>query len=103
MKNFFTLTLVSILIAILFLPAAMANEQLAEKLRCLVCHDKTQKRVGPPLSDIAAKYSEKDLPALVKSVLGGSQGKWGGPVPMPPQPVSEPDAEAVLRWILSGK
>lgn len=38
---------------------------------------------------------------LVESVIKGSKGVWGN-IPMPPHPnLSEADAKAIVRWILS--
>jgi cytochrome c len=52
---------------------------------CFNCHAVDQKRVGPPLLDIATKYrGQKDaLEASVQRVIKGSTGVWGK-IPMIP-------------------
>jgi len=82
--------------------AAHANEALAKEKGCLACHTTSAKLIGPPYKDVAAKYkADKEAPAkLVASVTKGSQGKWG-PIPMPPNKVTEEDAKLLVAWILS--
>lgn len=81
---------------------AHANEALAKDKGCLACHTTSAKLIGPPYKDVAAKYkADKEAPAkLEASVLKGSQGKWG-PIPMPPNKVTEADAKLLVAWILS--
>ena len=85
-------------------PAA-AQEALAKKHNCLVCHQVDRKVVGPAYKDVAAKYrNDKSAEAkLVEKVEKGGVGVWGQ-VPMPPN-ASVPDADvrALVKWILSLK
>jgi cytochrome c len=83
-------------------PPAMAQQALAQKRGCLACHAIDKKMVGPAYRDVANKYrGDKDAEAkLVEKVKKGSSGVWG-PVLMPPQPVSDADAHALVKWILS--
>ncbi|HBO80346.1 MAG TPA: cytochrome C, partial [Cupriavidus sp.] len=37
---------------------------------------------------------------LSQSILKGSSGKWG-PIPMPPNQVSEAEANTLAKWVLS--
>jgi len=81
---------------------AHADEAMAKAKGCLACHTISGKLVGPAYKDVAAKYkADKDAPAkLVASVTKGSQGKWG-PIPMPPNKVTEDEAKQLVAWILS--
>lgn len=90
--------------ALIAAPAAMANEQAAQKAGCLACHAKDKKLVGPAFKDVAAKYKDqKDaLAKLTEKARKGGSGVWG-PVPMPPNDaakISDDDLEAVLEWVL---
>ena len=62
-------------------------------------------KVGPPYKDVAAKYA-KDGGAEAKLALKiqkGSSGTWG-PIPMPANPtVSDAEAKALAKWVLSQK
>jgi cytochrome c len=80
-----------------------ALRALAEGSGCLGCHGATVRIVGPSLAEIAAKYrNDTGFEArLAEKVRSGGQGTWGS-VPMPPQPqLSESDARALVRWVLT--
>jgi cytochrome c len=82
-----------------------AQEELAKKNNCLVCHSVDKKVVGPAYKDVAAKYrNDKTAEAkLVDKVKKGGVGVWGQ-VPMPPNStVSDADVKALVKWILSLK
>lgn len=83
---------------------AVAQEALAQKSGCLACHAVDKKVVGPAYRDVAEKYrGDKNAEAkLVDKVKKGSSGVWGQ-VPMPPNNVSDADAHALVKWILSIK
>lgn len=71
----------------------------------MACHAIDQKRVGPSMKQVAAKYSGDSGAAemLAKKIRNGGVGVWGE-MPMPPQPqVSEEDAKALAEFILSIK
>lgn len=88
---------------LLGLPAgAQASEALAKNYNCLSCHTVNKKVVGPAFKDIAAKYKGKGMEAaLVEKVRKGGSGAWGS-FPMPGNPqVSDADAKALVKWILS--
>jgi cytochrome c len=85
-------------------PAA-AQEELAKKHNCLVCHQVDKKVVGPSYKDVAAKYAnDKTAEAkLFDKVKKGGVGVWGQ-VPMPPNAtVPDADVRALVKWILSQK
>jgi cytochrome c len=84
---------------------AIAQEDLAKKHNCLVCHQVDKKVVGPAYKDVAAKYrNDKSAEAkLVQKVEKGGVGVWGQ-VPMPPNStVPDADVRAIVKWILSLK
>lgn len=85
--------------------AAGANEELAKKSGCMVCHAADNKLVGPAFKDIAAKYrSQKDAEAkLIENVKKGARGVWGE-MPMPPNAqVKDEDIKTLVQWVLSLK
>ena len=84
---------------------ATASEELFKKSNCMACHAIDQKRLGPSMKEVAAKYSGDAGAAdmLAKKIRAGGSGNWGQ-MPMPPQPqVSEADAKTLVDFILSVK
>ena len=83
---------------------AMADEALAKAKNCMACHSVDKKLVGPAYKDVAKKYAgQKDAEAtLVTHVMKGSKDVWG-PVPMPPNNVTEAEAKKLVAWVLSLK
>lgn len=83
---------------------ALAQEALANKSGCLACHAVDKKIVGPSYKDVAEKYrGDKGAEAkLVEKVKKGGSGVWGQ-IPMPPNNVSDADAQSLVKWILSQK
>ena len=86
--------------ALIAVPVAHADEALAKAKGCTACHDVKKKLVGPPYADVAKKYKgdAKAKDTMVGSILKGSQGKYG-PVPMPPNKVTEDEAKKLAAWI----
>lgn len=85
--------------------AAFASADLAKAKNCMACHALDKKLVGPSYKDVAAKYaSDKDAAGkLAKKIREGGTGAWGK-VPMPANPqVSEADALALAKWVLTVK
>lgn len=82
--------------------AADAGLDLAKAKGCTACHDVNKKLIGPPYAEVAKKYkADKDAATkLAGSVLKGSSGKWG-PIPMPPNKVSDEEAKTLVAWVLS--
>lgn len=82
--------------------AADANMELAQKSGCLACHAVDKKLVGPSYKDIAGKYKgvKGAEAALTQKVLKGGSGVWGQ-IPMPPNNVTEPQAQQLVKWILT--
>lgn len=77
---------------------------LMKQKRCVLCHDQTERRVGPPYNMIATFYAKNDrdktLQKLTSKILKGGGGTWG-PIPMPAsENVSEGEARVMALWIL---
>ena len=91
---------------LLFASAAMADqlEDMMKKNGCNACHSEDKKIVGPSYKQVAEKYrGDKGAEAkLVEKVKKGGSGVWGQ-IPMPPNNVSDADAQALVSWILSQK
>lgn len=78
--------------------------QLASATGCMACHGVNNKIVGPGYNEVMAKYKgQADAETrLAQKVKAGGAGVWGS-VPMPPHPqLSDADAVALVKWILSG-
>jgi len=83
--------------------AALASPELAKAKNCLACHAADKKLVGPAYKEVAAKYkADKNAPVtLAKKIREGGVGVWGQ-IPMPANPqVSEQEAQALAKWVLS--
>jgi cytochrome c len=88
--------------ALLAAAPARADEALAKKHNCLICHAVDKKLVGPSYKDIAMKHKGQKAAAakLEEKVKKGGSGVWG-PVPMPPNAaVPEGDIKKLVAWIL---
>ena len=96
--------LAAVAAGILATAPAMADEALAKAKNCMACHAVDKKLVGPAYKDVAKKYAgQKDAEAtLVTHVMKGSKDVWG-PVPMPPNNVTEAEAKKLVAWVLSLK
>ena len=105
MKTLYAAFASAALAAAVALPAS-ADDQLAlaQKSGCTACHSVDKKIVGPAYKDVANKYrGDKDAEnKLVEKVKKGGSGVWG-PVPMPPNNVSDADAHSLVKWVLSMK
>lgn len=90
----------------LVLQPAMAQdgEALFKSKPCAACHSIDAKLVGPAFKEVAAKYAGQDGAAdlLAGHIKNGSQGVWG-PIPMPPNAVTEEEAKILAEWVLSQK
>ena len=83
-------------------PAAMADEALVKAKGCTACHANDKKLVGPAYKEVAKKYKgDATAPAkLAEKVVKGGQGVWG-PVPMPPNKVTDDEAKKMVAYILA--
>lgn len=80
-------------------------QQLLHEKRCVLCHDRTGRRAGPPYRMIADLHAGKEgiIDRLTKKIIEGGMGTWGT-TPMPPSSdVSEEEARAMAEWIMDQK
>ena len=88
-------------------PAASGKDGLAliEGSDCRTCHKNEEKAIGPAYKDVAKKYesNDKNVKMLAEKIIKGGQGNWGE-IPMAGHPnLSQEDAEAMVRYILTIK
>lgn len=86
-------------------PAVGDGKALIAKSDCLTCHKEDQKVIGPSYKEVAKKYpnTEDNVKLLAGKVIAGGVGVWGQ-IPMTAHPqLSQADAEAMVRYILSLK
>ncbi|MBA1236615.1 c-type cytochrome [Stutzerimonas nitrititolerans] len=83
---------------------AQDGEALFKSKPCAACHSIDAKLVGPAFKEVAAKYAGQEGAAdlLAGHIKNGSQGVWG-PIPMPPNAVTEEEAKILAEWVLSQK
>ena len=84
---------------------ALASEELAKAKNCTTCHSPTARLVGPSFKEISARYAKQENveDKLTQRVLKGGGGVWGV-VPMPANAqVSEAEARALVKWIMTQK
>lgn len=77
---------------------------LAQTKNCLACHAIDKKLMGPSYKDVAAKYAG-DATAeakLIAKIKAGGAGVWG-PIPMPPNAITDEEGKTLVQWILSQK
>lgn len=94
---------VAALALLLTSPTTFASVELARSKNCVACHHVERKMNGPSYKAVAERYAKDGFAVRILSekVIKGGSGSWG-PSPMPPQPqVSPPEAEALVKWILS--
>ena len=95
----------AVALSIVGMSVARADQELLQKKNCFACHSIDKRKYGPKLVDIAAKYAGQPgaVVKLAKSIQAGSAGVWGEDQ-MPPQPqVSDADAQALAKYVLSLK
>jgi len=100
------LTPIFLLITLVFVTSAFASEgeALYKRKPCAACHTIDNKMVGPGLKEVAAKNAgiEGAVDVIASHIKNGSSGLWG-PIPMPPNAVTEEEAKVLAEWILSLK
>jgi cytochrome c len=106
MRSFATLLALTGLLSVGESAHADDRELLTELLtrnNCTACHFIDKRKYGPKLKDVAARYAndENATEKLAAKIKAGGTGVWGQDV-MPPQPqVSDDDALALARHVLS--
>jgi len=83
---------------------ATDGETLFKSKPCVACHTVDNKMVGPALKEVAAKNADVEgaVDTLALHIKEGSAGIWG-PIPMPPNVVTEEEAKILAEWVLSLK
>ncbi|TLX56828.1 cytochrome C biogenesis protein CcsA [Stutzerimonas nosocomialis] len=81
---------------------AASGEVLFKTKGCAACHSIDTKLVGPSYKQVAAKYAGdgEAVTHLSDTIKNGVQGQWG-PIPMPPNPVSDEEARTLAEWVLT--
>lgn len=78
----------------------VTGQDLFNSKGCMACHSVDVKIVGPAFKEVAAKGTSSAT--LASHIKNGSVGQWG-PIPMPPNNVTEDEANTLAEWILSLK
>ena len=83
---------------------ATAEDQLklATDKGCTACHNVDKKVIGPAYKEVAKKYKgdAKAPEMLAAKIVKGGSGVWG-PIPMPPNKVTDDEAKKLTAWILA--
>ncbi len=80
---------------------AMVGKALVQSLTCKTCHKEAEPSIGPAYTEVAKKYSEKDIPYLSSKIVNGGGGVWGETV-MPANPnLKSSEVSALISYILS--
>ena len=86
-------------------PPSLGSQAIAAlgKNGCTACHGVDKAVLGPGFVQIAKKHAGRTgLEAyLVDKIKKGGGGVWG-PVPMPPQTLSDADARTIAQWLAEG-
>jgi len=79
-----------------------AGEKLLKDRGCTACHANDKKVIGPAYKDVAKKYKGDAGAAakLAEKVVKGGSGVWG-PIPMPPNKVTDDEAKKMVAHILA--
>ncbi len=86
-------------------PEVARGLELVGKSDCFTCHKVVDASTGPAYEAVAAKYPDNDavIDSLAKKIITGGVGNWGI-IPMPAHPdLSEADAKAMTKYVLSLK
>ena len=79
------------------------GEALVKGNDCNTCHHKINTLIGPAHTAVAQKYdfTAENVRMLAEKIMKGGSGVWG-PIPMAAHvDVSQSDAEAMARYVLS--
>ena len=86
-------------------PDVARGLELVGKSDCFTCHKIVDASQGPSYESVAAKYpdNEQVIDSVSKKIITGGAGNWGT-IPMIAHPdISEADAKAMMKYILSLK
>ncbi|HYK45316.1 MAG TPA: c-type cytochrome [Parafilimonas sp.] len=72
---------------------------------CFTCHRIEEKNIGPSYREIARRYSlnQGNIENLAHKIITGGKGLWGQNAMTPHPNLPEPQAEEMVRYILSIK
>lgn len=79
------------------------GEALVKQNDCNTCHHRTNTLIGPSHTAVAQKYefTKENVKLLAAKIMKGGSGVWGQ-IPMAAHVgLSEEDAEAMARYVLS--
>lgn len=80
---------------------AMVGKSLVSSLTCKTCHKEAEASIGPAYTEVAKKYSDKDIEYLSTKIMNGGSGVWGN-VAMPANPnLKGGEVKALISYILS--
>lgn len=84
-------------------PVDPAMLELADKSRCLTCHDVDETVRGPAWRDVAKRYRGKPEveEVLVTKVYEGGGGVWGNDYMSANKRAGMDNIRVLVRWILS--
>lgn len=76
---------------------------LLSQYSCTACHAVDSKLVGPSFREIAGKHGSRTdgVAYLAGKIKSGGIGVWG-PIPMPPQTLSDAEARTIGQWLVDG-
>ncbi len=79
---------------------------LVSKSDCFSCHKINDPLTGPTYVDVAKKYAnypDTIVEHLANKIIHGGNGVWGEPSMTPHAGISQEDAQAMVKYILSLK
>jgi len=81
----------------------VAGQQLIANLDCKSCHSIDKESVGPTYQAVAMRYAGKSgaEAQLASKIIKGGSGNWGERAMSPHPELSDDDARAMVRYILS--
>ncbi len=85
--------------------SALNGEALVQGSDCATCHKMDDVLAGPSFKQIADKYAGDAtvIPTLASSIIKGGTGKWGVTAMTAHPNITQPEAEAMVKYILSLK
>lgn len=81
----------------------MSGSNLIATNDCLTCHKINETSTGPSYKQIADKYelNQGNIENLATKIIKGGTGLWGNAVMTPHPTLARPQAQEMVRYILS--
>lgn len=81
----------------------VSGSQLIAGNDCLSCHKINEKSFGPSYQQIANRYenNQGNVQNLASRIITGGKGLWGQNAMTPHPNVTEPQAQSMVKYILS--